>query len=58
MYCMNDYLNEVYPEEPSVQKSKARNILDLVDYITDKNSAGYLQKICGYLRKICTLFTT
>ncbi len=38
----NVHFNEVHAEEPGVQNSKARDILDLVDYITDKDSAAYL----------------
>ncbi len=47
----NVHLNEVSPEEHDVQKRKASDILDLVDYITDKDFAADL-------REICHLFTT
>ncbi len=46
MSCRNVHLNEVHLEESGVQKSKARGILDLVDKITDKDSAAYLREIC------------
>ncbi len=47
----NVHLNEVHPEKPGVQKSKARDVLNLVEYITEEDSAAYLWEIC-------TLFTT
>ncbi len=42
----NVHSNEVHPEVPSVQKSKVRDIWDLVDYFTYEDFAAYLREIC------------